>query len=81
MMETNYAHAIESLIQRAEIPIQCTFRKSEISVNDFATLQPGDIIRLDKNVEDELDVYVGNIQNLLLCLVHPAINMQLGLLL
>ena len=60
--ETNYAHAIESLIQRAEIPIRALLGKSEISVNDFATLQPGDIIRLDKNVEDELDVYVGNIQ-------------------
>ena len=33
-----------------------------ISVNDFAMLQPGDIIRLDRKVEDELDIYVGNIR-------------------
>ena len=29
---------------------------------DFATLQPGDIIKLDREVEDELDVYVGDIR-------------------
>ena len=28
----------------------------------FAMLQPGDIIRLDRKVEDELDIYVGNIR-------------------
>ena len=33
-----------------------------ISVNDFAMLQPGDIIRLNRKVEDELDIYVGNIR-------------------
>mgnify|MGYP004423918871 CR=1 FL=1 len=30
--------------------------------HDFAMLQPGDIIKLDRNVDDELDVYVGNIR-------------------
>ena len=36
--------------------------KSVISVNDFINLQVGDIIRLDRKVEDELDVYIGNIK-------------------
>ena len=36
--------------------------KSVVSVIDFATLQPGDIIRLDREVEDELDIYVGDIR-------------------
>ena len=55
--DNSYADAIESLIQRAEVP-----GNSAISVNDFAMLQPGDIIKLDRNVDDELDVYVGNIR-------------------
>ena len=60
--DTDYAEAIESLIQRAQIPVKAVLGNSVISVNDFATLQPGDIIRLDRSVDDELDVYVGNIR-------------------
>ena len=36
--------------------------KSVISVRDFSSLVAGDIIRLDRNVDDELDIYVGNIK-------------------
>lgn len=60
--ETNYAEAIEAMIEKAEVPVKAVLGKSIVSVNDFATLQPGDIIRLDRNVEEELDVYVGNIR-------------------
>ncbi len=60
--ETNYADAIEALIQRAKIPVKAVLGNSIISVSDFAGLQPGDIIRLDRKVEDDLDVYVGNIR-------------------
>lgn len=60
--DTNYAEAIESLIQRAQVPIKAVLGKSTISVNDFISLQPGDIVRLDRKVEDELDIYVGTIR-------------------
>ena len=33
-----------------------------VKETDPAALQPGDIIRLDRKVEDELDIYVGNIR-------------------
>lgn len=33
-----------------------------INVADFANLQVGDIIRLNKNVDEELEVFVGNIK-------------------
>ena len=36
--------------------------RSAISVNDFIHLQPGDIIKVNTRLEDELDVYVGNIK-------------------
>lgn len=59
--EEEYGEYIESIINRAQIPIKTLLGKSSISVMDFINLQVGDIIRLDSGVEDELDVYVGNI--------------------
>lgn len=60
--ENDYEEAIESLIKRAQIPITAMLGTTELSVQEFAGLQVGDIIRLNVNVEDELNVYVGNIK-------------------
>lgn len=57
-----YRDAIEDIIDFAKIPIRAMLGRSSISVNDFANIQVGDIIKLDTKVDDELDVYVGNIQ-------------------
>ncbi len=59
--EDDYEMYIESLIKRVDIPLKVLMGQSTISVNDFVNLQVGDIIRLDKSVDSELDVYVGNI--------------------
>jgi flagellar motor switch protein FliM len=53
---------MEMLISRAPMPIKAVLGNSLISVNSFINLQPGDIIRLDTKVDEELDVYVGNIK-------------------
>ena len=60
--EKQYTEQIESLISRAKIPIKAVLGNSTISVDDFINLQLGDIIRLDKNVNQDLDIYVGNIK-------------------
>lgn len=60
--ERQYTDQIESLISRAKIPIKAVLGNSTISVDDFINLQLGDIIRLDKNVNQDLDIYVGNIK-------------------
>ncbi|MBO4337125.1 MAG: flagellar motor switch protein FliM [Lachnospiraceae bacterium] len=60
--EQNYADYIESMIRRATIPIRAVLGKSVVSVMDFASLQVGDVIRLDSSVDDELSIYVGNIE-------------------
>ena len=60
--ERDYAEAIETIINKAHVPIKAVLGKSSVSVMDFATLQPGDIIKLDRAVEDELDIYVGDIR-------------------
>jgi flagellar motor switch protein FliM len=57
----DYQEAIETIINRAKIPIRALLGKSMISVNDFMNIQIGDIVKLDSKVDDELDVYVGNI--------------------
>lgn len=59
--EQSYADVIETIINRALIPVSAELGKSTVTVMDFANLQVGDIIKLNKSVEDELDVYVGNI--------------------
>ena len=57
-----YAEAIESLISKAVIPVKAILGNSVISVSDFSGLQVGDIVRLDTKVNQELDVYVGDIK-------------------
>lgn len=58
----SYAEAIECLINRADVPVKAILGKSVISVTDFMNIQVGDVIRLDAKVEDELNIYVGNIR-------------------
>lgn len=60
--EQEYSEIIESLISKAPMPIKVALGNSTISVNDFLGLQRGDIIRLDTKVDEELNIYVGNIK-------------------
>lgn len=57
-----YEDAIESVISKSQIPIKALMGTSKISVSDFVNLQCGDIIKLDKKVDEELKIYVGNIE-------------------
>lgn len=60
--EEEYDEYIEALLRRVDVPVKAVLGKSRISVTDFVNLQCGDIIRLDTNVEQDLNVYVGNIK-------------------
>lgn len=60
--EQEYSEIIESLISKAPMPVKVALGNSTISVNDFLGLQRGDIIRLDTKVDEELNIYVGNIK-------------------
>lgn len=57
-----YHDAVEGIISRAKIPVRAMLGRSTISVNDLTNIQIGDVIKLDSKVEDELNVYVGNIR-------------------
>ncbi|MCI6552419.1 MAG: flagellar motor switch protein FliM [Lachnospiraceae bacterium] len=60
--DQNYEEYVEALIRRVEVPVKAVLGRSKVSVHDFANLQRGDIIRLDRSVDNELSVYVGNIK-------------------
>ncbi len=60
--DQSYQDAIESLISKAQVPVKAILGKSTISVADFANLQLGDVIKLKRDVDDELEIYVGDIK-------------------
>lgn len=60
--DENYEEYIESMIRKVDVPIKAVLGKSIISVGEFLNLQIGDCIRLDSKVDNDMDVYVGNIR-------------------
>lgn len=54
--------AIESLLRKVDVPVKAVLGHSQIQVGDFLGLQVGDIIRLGTRMDEELDVYVGDIK-------------------
>ncbi len=60
--DENYEEYIEALIRKVDIPVKAVLGRSTISVSDFVNLQVGDCIRLDTRVENDMNIYVGNIK-------------------
>lgn len=57
----SYQDLIEIAISKAKVPLKAVLGRSTISINDFMNMQRGDIIKLNSKVDDELTVYVGNL--------------------
>ena len=60
--DEDYQQHVEALVKRVSVPLRAILGTSSVSVNDFMSLQTGDIIRLDSEVGSDLTVYVGNIK-------------------
>lgn len=60
--DEDYEVYIESLIRKVSIPIRAVLGRSTISVSDFMNLQVGDCIRLNTRVDEDMNVFVGNIR-------------------
>lgn len=60
--EEDYEEYIETVVRKVAMPIKAVLGKSVITVNDFANLQRGDIIKLNSKVDNEMEIYVGNIK-------------------
>lgn len=58
----NFDDEIEALIHRSSIPVSAVLGKTRIHVSDFAGLRVGDVIRLNRKVDDELDIFVGSMK-------------------
>jgi len=60
--EEDYEEYVDAMLRRVSVPVKALLGKSSVTVNDFVSLQVGDIIRLDSHIDSELRVYVGNIE-------------------
>ena len=60
--DEDYEEYIETIIRRVDMPIKAVLGKSTITVLDFVNLQCGDIIKLGSKVDNEMDIYVGNLK-------------------
>ena len=60
--DEKYDEYLRSMLKRVDVPVKALLGRSSVTVNDFAGLQVGDIIRLDTHVDNALEVYVGNIK-------------------
>ena len=59
--DDTYGEHLETLVRHVDVPVKAILGKCNVSVSDFVSLQRGDIIRLDNQVNSELQVYVGDI--------------------
>ncbi|WP_026526602.1 flagellar motor switch protein FliM [Butyrivibrio sp. VCD2006] len=59
--DDTYGEHLESLVRHVDVPVKAILGRCNVSVSDFVQLQRGDIIRLESQVNSELQVYVGDI--------------------
>ena len=45
-----------------DVPVRAVLGKTDIPITEFINIQVGDVIRLNTDVEQDLKVYVGNIE-------------------
>ena len=53
--------AIENKVRNTPVPIKAVLGKTTISVHEFIDLQPGDVLPLESNVNDDMEVMVGEL--------------------
>ncbi|MGL6174621.1 MAG: flagellar motor switch protein FliM [Cellulosilyticaceae bacterium] len=56
-----YEKQIKKMVETTAMPLKIVLGKTHITIQEFLGLQPMDIIKLDKNIDSDLDVYVGDI--------------------
>lgn len=57
----SYEEYIQKMIQKSRVPVKAILGKTHITVREFLDLMRSDIIKLDKDIDSDLDIYVGNI--------------------
>ena len=57
----SYEEYIQKMIQKSRVPVRAVLGKTHITVSEFLDLMRTDIIKLDRDIDSDLDIYVGNI--------------------
>ncbi len=57
----SYEEYIEKMIERRKVPVKAVLGKTHITVREFLELKCTDIVKLDRDIDSDLDIYVGNI--------------------
>ena len=57
----SYEEYIQRMIEKSKVPVRAVLGKTHITVREFLELKCADIVKLDKDIDSDLDVYVGNI--------------------
>ena len=57
----SYEEYIQKMIQKSKVPVRAVLGKTHITVKEFLDLMRSDTIKLDKDIDSDLDIYVGNI--------------------
>lgn len=57
----SYEEYIQKMIQKSRIPVKAVLGKTHITIREFLDLTRSDIIKLDKDIDSDIDIYVGNI--------------------
>lgn len=53
---------IKKMVESTQIPVKAVLGKTRITIQEFLGLQPMDIIKLDKSIDEDLDIYIGDIR-------------------
>ena len=57
----SYEEYIQKMIQKSRVPVRAILGKTHITVKEFLDLMRSDIVKLDQDIDSDLDIYVGNI--------------------
>ena len=57
----SYEEYIQKMIQKSRVPVKAVLGKTHITIREFLDLTRNDIVKLDKDIDSDLDIYVGNI--------------------
>lgn len=57
----SYEEYIQKMIQKSRVPVRAVLGKTHITVREFLDLTRSDIVKLDQDIDSDLDIYVGNI--------------------
>lgn len=60
-LSPSYKEYMEKMIEKTAVPVKAILGRTHITIKEFLELTKGDIIKLDKDIESDLDVYVGNL--------------------